>query len=202
MSRKLGGAVGMLGVLLLSAQAGANEVVMQFRTQEDPASPADPAVCAAAPFEVNVKLGGSVYVPEHNPKDGKVVDGGGRRVGSATACVQVTDSAFPAGQQLNVYMRYNLPEGRFTARGTCTLVSNDVPAAGLVLAGCAMRLVDVPKGFVGGSVSSTSVFNPRKLPGYATGSYYTLYAYRDGHQRDASKVTEAHAAEAAARARE
>ncbi|MDI4659304.1 hypothetical protein, partial [Xanthobacter autotrophicus] len=85
----------------------------------------------------------------------------------------MTDSAFPAGQQLNVYMRYNLPEGRFTARGTCTLVSNDVPAAGLVLAGCAMRLVDVPTGFVGGSVSSTSVFNPRKLPGYATGSYYT-----------------------------
>ncbi|WP_043709853.1 hypothetical protein [Corallococcus macrosporus] len=199
MSRLRGGAVWGLGVLLLSADAGAREVVMQFRTQEDPASPPDPAVCAAAPFEVNVKLGGSVYVPRHDPGDGKVVSAGDRRVGSATACIQVTDTAFPAGQQLNVYMRYNLPEGAFTARGTCTLVSNDVPAAGLVLAGCAMRLVEVPKGFVGGTVSSTSVFNPRKLPGYATGSFYTLYAYREDTPRDAGKAQKAQGATERAR---
>ncbi len=184
MSRLYGSAVWVVGALLLSAEAHASEVVMQFRTQEDPAVPADAAVCAAAPFTANVKLGASVYVPQHEPADGKVVDAGGRRVGTATACIEMTDAAFPAGQQLNVYMRYVLPEGGFTARGTCTVVSNDVPADGLVLAGCAMRLVDVPKGFVGGTVSSTSVFNPRRLPGYATGSYYTLYAYRDGKPGD------------------
>ncbi|MFP2959019.1 hypothetical protein ACLEPN_14545 [Myxococcus sp. 1LA] len=202
MSIKRGGAVWMLGVLLLSAEAGASEVVMQFRTQEDPASPPDPAVCAAAPFDVNVKLGGSVYVPRHNPGDGKVVSTGDKRVGTATACIQMTDATFPAGQQLNVSMRYNLPEGGFTARGTCTVVSNDVPAAGLVLAGCAMRLVEVPKGFVGGTVSSTSVFNPRKLPGYATGSFYTLYAYREGNPRDAGKAQKAQGATATEKARD
>ncbi|GHH01544.1 hypothetical protein [Comamonas sp. JC664] len=202
MSRLQGSALWGLGLLCLSANAGASEVVMQFRTQEDASVQAEAAVCAAAPFAANVKLGASVYVPQHQPGDGRVVYPGGKRVGTATACIQVTDPAFPAGQQLNVYMRYNLPEGGFTARGTCTVVSNDVPAAGLVLAGCAMKLVEVPKGFVGGTVSSTSVFNPRKLPGYATGSYYTLYAYRDGSPRDAKKLKEERDAAAAARARE
>ncbi|WP_426755959.1 hypothetical protein [Myxococcus sp. Y35] len=177
-------------MLLLSAEAVATEVVMQFRTQEDPAVPADAKVCAAAPFAANVKLGASVFIPLHQPGGGTAVDAGNRRVGTATACIELKDSAFPAGQQLNVHMRYNLPEGGFTAQGTCTVVSNDVPAAGLVLAGCAMRLVDVPKGYLGGTVSSTSVFNPRKLPGYATGSYYTLYAYRDAARPKASRKAE------------
>ncbi|MBZ4419247.1 hypothetical protein [Myxococcus sp. RHSTA-1-4] len=206
MSRIHGGAVavlGMLAVVAVSSEARAGEVVYQFRSEEDPASPPDPAVCAQAPFAVNVKLGGSLYVPLHRPRDGKVVYEGRRRVGSATACVRLTDPTFPPGQQVPFYARFNLPDGSFTALGTCTLVSNDVPQAGLVLAGCALRLVEVPAGFVGGTVSSTAVFNPARLPGFATGSYYTLYAYRDGHHRDAREQWEAwEAAQAEARAEE
>lgn len=202
MSRMHGGAVvvlGMLALVVVSSEARAGEVVYQFRTEEDPANPPDAAVCAAAPFAANVKLGASVYVPLHRPWDGKVVYEGRGRVGRATACVQLTDPTFPPGQQVPFYARFNLPDGSFTAQGTCTLVSNDVPKAGLVLAGCALRLVEVPAGFVGGTISSTSVFNPRRLPGFATGSYYTLYAYRDGHRRDAREEWEAwEAAEAEA----
>lgn len=204
MSRMHGGAVVVLGMLALvsvASEARAGEVVYQFRTEEDPATPPDPAVCAAAPFVVNVRLGASVYVPLHRLQDGKVVYEGRKRVGTATACVRLTDFTFPPGQQVPFYARFNLPDGSFTASGTCTLVSNDVPEAGLVLAGCALKLVDVPRGFVGGTVSSTSVFNPFHLPGYATGSYYTLYAYRDGRRRDAREEREEwEAAEVAAAA--
>lgn len=205
MWRRQGGAVVVLGVLaavLGAAEARASsEVVYQFRTEEDAANPPDAAVCAAAPFAVNVKLGASVYVPLHRPRDGKVVYEGGRPAGTATACVQLTDFSFPPGQQVPFYARFNLPEGSFTALGTCTLVSNNVPEKGLVLAGCALRLVEVPRGFAGGTISSTSVFNPFRLPGYATGSYYTLYAYRDGSRRSAREEIEEEqeAAEAAAR---
>ncbi|NMO20471.1 hypothetical protein HPC49_24450 [Pyxidicoccus fallax] len=206
MSRTHGSAVvvlAMLALVVVSSEARADEVVYQFRSEEDPASPPDPAVCAQAPFAVTVKLGGSLYVPVHRLRDGKVVYEGRRRVGRATACVRLTDPTFPPGQQVPFYARFSLPDGNFTALGTCTLVSNDVPQAGLVLAGCALKLVDVPKGFVGGTVSSTSVFNPAGLPGCATGSYYTLYAYRDGHRRDASEQWEAwDAALAEARAEE
>jgi len=152
-----------------------------------------------APFEANVFLGARVYVPVHRPWDGKVVFESGRRAGKATACVRITDPTFPPGEQVPFYARFNLPGGSFTASGTCTLVSNNVPEAGLVLAGCALSLVQVPRGFVGGTVSSTSVFNPRRLPGYSTGSYYTLYVYRDGRrhaEREEPEEREAARAEA------
>lgn len=180
MSRWHGGAVvlGACVVLAGASEARAEEEVYQFRTQEDSTKPPDAAVCAAAPFETTVKLGASIYVPKSRERDGKWVSRGEKSVGTATACLRITDTRFPAGQQIPAHMRFNLPEGSFTASGTCTLVSNDVPVAGLVLAGCALKLVEMPKGYAGGTVSSTSVFNPAKLPGYATGSNYTLYVYR------------------------
>ncbi|WP_338872810.1 hypothetical protein [Myxococcus stipitatus] len=189
MSRWHGG-VGVLGALVMlvgayEAQAGAELEVYRFRTQEDAAKPPDAAVCAGAPFETTVKLGASVYVAP---------PGGGRErsVGSATACIRITAAnRLVPGEQLPMHVRFKLPEGDFTASGTCQVVSNDVPEAGLVLAGCALKLVEVPGGYSGGVVSSTSVFNPKKLPGYATGSYYTLTVYRGpGPKAAEAKTTE------------
>ena len=178
----------VLGVLLAlvgGTQARAEEVMFQFRTQEDASRPPDEAVCAAAPFVATVKLGASIYIPLHRPQDGKVVYEGQRRVGAATACLRITDPTFPPGQQVPAHFRFSLPEGHFTATGACTLVSNDVPEPKLVLGACALKLVEFPPGYKGGMVSSTSIFNPAKLSGYATGSFYTLHAYRDGKAKDA-----------------
>ncbi|RKH54531.1 hypothetical protein [Corallococcus aberystwythensis] len=146
------------------------EWVYAFRSQEDAATPPDEAVCAAAPFTSTVKLGAGLYVP--------VADGCYERVGSATACFRLTDRTFTPGTQVPFYVRFLLPAGAFTALGECTLMSNDQPQAGVVLAGGTLKLVEVPPGFVGGMVSNLSVFNPLKLPGFATGSYYTLYTFR------------------------
>lgn len=156
-----------------------DEWVYAFRSQEDAATPPDEAVCAAAPFEPTVKLGAGLYVPVHRVVDGRpVTDGGYERVGTATACFRLTDRAFTPGTQVPFHARFLLPVGSFTASGVCTLVSNDQPQAGVVLAGGALKLVEVPPGFVGGVLSNLSVFNPLKLPGFATGSYYTLYTFR------------------------
>ncbi|HEX8699861.1 MAG TPA: hypothetical protein VF815_13545 [Myxococcaceae bacterium] len=165
-------------VLLLSSPALAGEVLYQFRSEEDPKAVADPiAACKVAPFEVNVRLPGSLFVPEQNPADGKVKAGGQKKVGTALACVRITDRTFPEGSQADMYARFEVPEGRFVAVGKCTVVSNAVPRAGIVLAGCALKLTEQPAAYAGGFVTSASVFNPLGQPGFNTGSLWTLRVF-------------------------
>lgn len=183
-------------VLSLPAAALAGEVVYQFRTEEDPASGADRNVCGSAPFRVNLMLPASIYVPIHHFRDGKVVLTGHRKVGSAMACVQLTDLTFPEGLAQNFYVRFDLPKGRFTAVGQCVSVSNQVPRAGVVLAGCSLKLTEFPAGYVGGFATSSSVFNPFGIAGYNTGSFWTLRAFEaprgnaQGHGRSGMEWVE------------
>ena len=46
-----------------------------------------------------------------------------------------------------------------------------------MLAGCALKLVGAPEGVLGGLVTSASVFNPYSIPGFGTGSVWTLHLY-------------------------
>jgi hypothetical protein len=170
------GCVVALG-LSLSVPAGAGEVVYQFRTEEDPKAVADPNACQAAPFEANVRLPGSLFVPK-SAADGKLKPGGRKLDGTALACVRITDRAFPEGSQADIYARFELREGRFAAVGKCSVVSNAVPRPGLVLASCALKLTEFPAAYAGGSATSASVFNPLRLPGYDTGSLWTLRVMR------------------------
>ena len=151
--------------------------VHQFRTEEDPAVSGGAAFCATAPFPVNVVLNASAYATQARGVDGMIVNEDVQRVGTALACAQLTNFAFPPGLQQNFYARFDLPEGSYTALGTCTLISNDVPRQGLVLAGCTLRVTAPPAGIAGGAATSLSVFNPFRLPGFATGSYWTLQLY-------------------------
>jgi hypothetical protein len=151
--------------------------VYHFRSVEDPDSPPDPAVCAAAPFRANVPLGASLWAEKTDNHDGRVVDNSKRRIGTATACALITNPTFPPGLPQQFYAQFDVPAGRVTALGACTLVSNDVPRAGLVLAGCHLRVIDAPAEYSGGVVTSLSVFNPGRLPNFNTGSEWTLQLY-------------------------
>lgn len=166
-----------LAVLTLSSLALADEVAYQFRSVEDPAFPADNALCAQAPFRVNVKLGASLWSEHVRAVDGRIMDDAVLRIGKATACLQLTNFLFPPGLSQNFYAVFDLPSGRYTGVGTCTLSSNNVPKAGLVLAGCTLNVVTGPDGVLGGMITSASVFNPARLTGFNTGSMWTLKAY-------------------------
>jgi|GEM_PF-2136666 len=159
--------------------------VMRFRSVEDPDFPADRSVCTDAGFTPNVYLGASLWSEAGTASSGRVVNNSVRRVGRATACVRITDPTFPPDLPQLFYARFETPEGVFTARGACTLVSNDVPEAGLVLAGCHLRIVDGPAYSRGGVITSLSVFNPRQLAGYNTGSEWTLQWYPAWGRRQA-----------------
>lgn len=151
--------------------------VIQFRSVEDPASPPDPAVCAAAPFASNLRIGGTLYTYETRASDGTVVSDDVRVIGKATACAQITSLAFPPGLAQRFFLQLTLRDGIYTASGTCTIISNDVPRSGLVLAGCNLNLLTFPAGVAGGAVVSLSTFNPFRLQGFATGSYWTAQIY-------------------------
>ena len=160
---------------LMSADDGVR--VYQFRTEEDPEVTGAAAFCATAPFPVNVRLNASEWSVRTRASDGRMVNQDARRIGTALACAQITNFAFPPGLQQNFYARFELPEGNYTALGTCTLISNNVPVAGLVLAGCTLKLTEMPAGVTGGAAVSLSVFNPRRLAGFTTGSQWTIQAY-------------------------
>jgi hypothetical protein len=180
-------------LLLTPAAALAQARIVQFRSAEDPASPPDPAVCAAAPFTANVRIGGTLYTYETRASDGRVVEDDARAIGKATACAQLTSFAFPPGLAQNFFLQLTLHDGVYRALGTCTIISNDVPQAGLVLAGCNLKLVAFPETVLGGAVTSVSTFNPFGLVGFATGSYWTAQIYDrvmesiDGGDDDAAK---------------
>jgi hypothetical protein len=157
-----------------ASAAAADSRIVQVRSAEDPASPPDRAFCQTAPFVVNLLLGASLYTYETEEHTGMVRDERPHKIGVATACARLTNFLFPAGLQQDFYVRFDLPEGSFVGLGTCTLTSNDVPLAGFVLAGCALKMTSFPPGVIGGGIASLSSFNPFRLPGFATGSYWTL----------------------------
>lgn len=160
----------------LPTAALAGERVFQFRSVED-AKAADPAGCQAAPFEANVRLPAGLFVRELPAAGGKKGPGAERREGKALACARITDRTFAPGSTADFWVRFELPEGAFTGLGACTMVSNDVPRPGVVLTSCSLKLTEVPSRWKGGFATSSSLFNPQKLPGLDTGSFWTLRVF-------------------------
>lgn len=76
-----------------------------------------------------------------------------------------------------MYVEFTVGDLTVTGNGVCTVTSNDVPQVGLILVGCALTVVDAPEGIAGGSLTSNSVFNPFGLPGFGTGSFWTVRLY-------------------------
>src|SRR5688500_10281563 len=81
-----------------SFAASGGEATYVFQSQEDASTPPDAAVCAAAPFATNVKLGASLWSIDQWSQDGRVKPHQ-RRIGRATACLQLTNVLFPRGSR-------------------------------------------------------------------------------------------------------
>ncbi len=170
--------IAILTLTLLGAlTASADEATYVFRSEEDSSTPVDPTVCAMSPFGSNVRLGASLWSIQTSRKKGKVTEAKRKRIGRATACLELTNVMFPQGLVQNFYLRFDLPQGAYVAQGTCKVSSNAVPQPFIILAGCTLQLISGPAGSLGGMVTSSSIFNPLHRAGFSTGSIWTLQEY-------------------------
>jgi hypothetical protein len=148
--------------------------------------PSDPSFCAAAPFDTNVYVEGTLTTYDTRWRDGVVRDHVRRPVGTARACVGVNDFAFTPFEGLaDIYWELDIDNvGVFILDGKCVPSSNDIPEPGVVLGGCVMRIIDSPSPFVGGNAVEGGVtFNPMGLPGYElSSSFFTLHLISEGHR--------------------
>lgn len=165
---------------LAAAPAAAGERVYLLRTQED----ASVAAPTCAPGE-NLKLGALVYAPRSSKRTGYVWRDTGRPIGSAVACGTIRSySPFDPEAQNSFSITFSLEDGTVSASGVCTLASLTFPVQGLpaplMLVGCTLKVApDAAQGILNGVATSASVFTPVALPGYQTGSYWTVQLYVD-----------------------
>jgi hypothetical protein len=146
------------------------------RTVEDPSLPPVPDSDCPSGAGTIVKPRGFAWSLATRASDGMVVKEQIQPVGSVNTCARLT---FPIveGDTAPSFARIELGGDTYTASGRCRATSNGVPKAGVVLAGCALRLQTGPPGFAGGIATSASVVLLDRVPGFQTGSFWTLRVY-------------------------
>ncbi len=163
----------------LALAASAEERVYFLRTQEDG------SVVPDCPTDDSVKLGAQVFAPRTSSRDGHMTEVGTSPIGTAVGCGRLlTYTPFDPQIRNPFALKLDLEDGIITARGDCTVTSVDFPVpdvpAPLLLLGCALAVdEDLSAGILNGSATSTSVFVPTVLPGYRTGSLWTVRLYVD-----------------------
>jgi hypothetical protein len=177
-------ALATLVVLLIAGPAAAQvgppagepgQHTFVFRSLEDPNVSSHPNAC---PFPgANLFLGATLSSMQTDAGDSRVVNEAEHQIGTAAACGLITPAPV-----VPFYIEFTLNHGHdksntYVAVGACQVVSDNVPTSGIALAGCALRITQGPEGFLGGIATSMSIFNPLRLQGAGTGSFWTLRAY-------------------------
>ncbi len=169
---------GIAGGLALAAAA--EERVYVLRTQEDG------SVVPDCPADDTVKLGALVFAPRTRSRDGLAMEEDvAPPIGTAVGCGRLlTYTPFDTQVRNPFALKLELESGSITARGDCTITSVSFPVpdllAPLLLLGCTLAVDKDPSaGILNGSATSTSVFTPMALPGYRTGSFWTVLLYVD-----------------------
>jgi hypothetical protein len=150
-----------------------------FRSLEDPTVSSQPENC---PFGgANLFLGAILWSMQTRASDSQVVNEAVQQIGTAAACGLITTALVPS-TLVPFYVEFTMDQGpdrgdTYTAVGTCQVITNNVPRPGVVLAGCALRVTHGPEPFLGGAATSMSIFNPARLAGAGTGSFWTLRVY-------------------------
>jgi hypothetical protein len=148
-----------------------------FRTVENPQVPNPPQNC---PFSnPNLRLGADVWSLVTGPNKelaSEVVKETVNKIGTASACGQISGPLTPDGPAVPFYVEFTLADGTYKAQGECHVISNDVPQQGIILADCGLEVDDAPWG-MDGVATSMSIFNAGRIACVDTGSFWTLRLY-------------------------
>jgi hypothetical protein len=183
-------ATALAALALAPLPAAAGELVILLQTQETTdfvaqcPGPADPT----HPDYLNVRLAAYVYAPRTRAADGLVMKDLGLPIGLVHGCGKFTPAHLQRPSPGEPYprapfsMSFELPTGNFFAEGECAAANVSFPMypvlAPLALVGCSLDVrPDPAQGITRGIATSSSVFIPYPIPGYDTGSYWTLHLY-------------------------
>ena len=150
-----------------------------FRSLEDTTVPSPPRDC---PFnQANLFLGATIWSIDTRAVDSRVANEAVQQFGTASACGLITAPLVPS-TLVPFYVEFTIEQGpdqgdSYTAVGNCQVITNNVPRPGIILAGCALRVIAGPPGTTGGAATSVSIFNPQRLEGAGTGSFWTVRVY-------------------------
>lgn len=147
-----------------------------MRSIEDPSVVPDLTVCDAASFVSTAILPASFYAVQTRASDGQIVNGSVRKIGQGTACARIT--SLGVGAVAPIIGSFEIGDQEFIGEGACVVSSNSVPTGGLIMVGCTIPLSAGP-GVLGGVATSNSIFNPFGLPGFDTGSIWTVRVFTD-----------------------
>lgn len=166
-----------VALALAAPAARAGEEVYLLRSEE---TPAVPAIC---PQGDNILLGAFLYAPRTRAADARVVNDASVPVGTAVGCGVLTSTApFDLARAAPFSLAIDLGDRSVFASGYCFVGDRSFPLAPkpfpLLLVGCTLQVQPDPaQGIVRGIATSASVFIPYPIPGYDTGSYWTLHLY-------------------------
>lgn len=170
---------------------GFEERVYVLKTIDDPDVQYDPAVLERAPWwnpawdaenppPFIVPLGASIWMFTTNG-DGKVLKETVRQVGTGTAVGLISDPTFtqwgagPFYFECPIKQHGNKPDLTIAANGYAVVTSSNTPEPGIIMLGINLSIMpDAAQGILGGNATSNSIFNLGGLPGYDTGSYWTV----------------------------
>jgi hypothetical protein len=165
--------VAFAALVVAAPAALAAEEILLLQTQESP------DVAAPCPDQ-NIKLGAYVYAPRTRAMDGRVMKQLGHPIGTAVGCGVMTKVT--PGSRAPFNMTFELGGRRIYAAGECTVADWFFPIPGVpapvLLVGCYLSAErDESQGLEHGLATSASVFLPAAIPGYETGSFWTLHLY-------------------------
>ncbi len=167
----------LLALVLSAPVARAGEEVYLLRSQENAAVP---AICPAGD---NILLGAFMYAPRTRASDALLVNDMSTPVGTAVGCGRLTTLApFDFSRPAPFSLAIDLDRRPIFAQGSCFIADKSFPLAPapypLLLVGCVLTVQPDPAhGIIRGVAMSASVFLPYAIPGYSTGSFWTVHLY-------------------------
>jgi len=163
--------VALVALASTATLAMADDTVYLFRTQENA------TVKTNCLPDQKIVLGAYVYAPRSRPVDGKVVREFGEPVGTVVGCGAMTSVA--VGATASFTMDFDLEGRKIFAAGKCDVtqwIFTDGSTKPLLMVGCSLAVEPTAaEPTLSGIATSASVFNLFKVPGYETGSYWTLH---------------------------
>lgn len=112
--------------------------------------------------------------------DGKMMEALGKKIGQVHACFGSTSDPLKA----NFYAEGELAALSFTGKGFCESSKPDFPEAGIIGARCLLDLSGLPRGYVGGVLTSNSIRSRENIgatsdpPGYVQPSIATIRLWK------------------------